>query len=59
VLGHHHRTTDSLRRHTMAVQNTDELAEHLGHEVALAQYADGSIVIECEECFEVLLEPFI
>jgi hypothetical protein len=43
----------------MAVQNTDELAEHLGHEVALAQYADGSIVIECEECFEVLLEPFI
>jgi len=41
----------------MSAQNYDELAEHYGHKIAIAIYGEGvNVVIECENCFEVLLD---
>lgn len=40
----------------MAVQNYDDLNKHRGHRVTVYGYYDENVAIECEECFEVLVD---
>ena len=34
---------------------TNDLAGHIGHDVVVVQYGNGSVCIECESCGEVLI----
>lgn len=45
----------------MAVQNYDELREHIGHKVVVVCYGEKNaepenVAIECETCDEVLID---
>lgn len=41
----------------MSVQNYNDLSTHFGHNLTVALYGEGdNVAIECEECFEVLLD---
>jgi hypothetical protein len=47
----------------MSVGSKEELLSHWGHEIELAYYGErdnpASVTIECMDCNEVLLEPFL
>ena len=40
----------------MSVQTYDELNTHRGHKVVVVGYYRENVAIECEDCFEVLLD---
>ena len=40
----------------MASQTYAELNAHFGHSVVVANYASENVAIECEDCFEVLVD---
>jgi hypothetical protein len=45
----------------MSASNFDELYRHYGHQVVVAHYTDeeGKVIgvaVECEECYEVLMD---
>ena len=40
----------------MSVQNYSDLIAHKGHKLNISTYSDENVAIECEDCFEVLLD---
>jgi len=40
----------------MSAQNYDDLIAHKNHSVSIYTYADENVAIECNECYEVLLD---
>jgi hypothetical protein len=40
----------------MSVQNYTELLAHKGHDIKIHTYYDENVAIECNDCFEVLLD---
>jgi hypothetical protein len=40
----------------MSVQNYSELLAHNGHNIEVHIYYDKNVAIECNDCFEVLLD---
>ena len=40
----------------MSVQNYTELLAHKGHDITISTYAEENVAIECNDCFEVLLD---
>jgi hypothetical protein len=40
----------------MSVQNYADLISHRGHKLNIHTYYDENVAIECEDCYEVLLD---
>jgi hypothetical protein len=40
----------------MSAQNYSDLIAHQGHKLSISTYSGENVAIECEECFEVLLD---
>jgi len=40
----------------LASQTYQELNAHLGHKIVIANYAEENVEVECEDCFEVLVD---
>lgn len=40
----------------MAAQNYADLVAHEGHKISIHRYYTENVAVECEECFEVLLD---
>lgn len=40
----------------MSATDYNDLHRHLGHNVEVVSYADTNVAIECQECYEVLLD---
>jgi aspartate/tyrosine/aromatic aminotransferase len=40
----------------MSAQNYSDLIAHDGHSISIYKYYDENVAIECEDCFEVLLD---
>ena len=40
----------------MASANYAELNAHFGHKIVIANYAEENVAVECEDCFEVLID---
>ena len=40
----------------MAAQNYQDLIEHQGHKVSIYTYQNENVAVECEDCFQVLVD---
>jgi hypothetical protein len=40
----------------MSATDYNDLSRHIGHDVEVVSYADTNVAIECQECYEVLLD---
>ena len=40
----------------MSAQTFNDLVKHYGHNVSVVMYADTNVAVECEECYEVIVD---